>query len=74
MELDKLKDKIPEKLYAAIAASGIAELRPSQVKSVEAGLLDGKNLLVCTPTASGKTLIAELAAGSAILHIKGKTI
>ena|SRR3989338_3396781 len=74
MELDKIKDKLPEKLYAAIAAAGIAELRPSQVKSVEAGLLDGKNLLVCTPTASGKTLIAELAAVSAVLSMKGKAI
>ena len=44
MELDKIKDKLPEKLYAAIAASGIAELRPSQVKSVEAGKLAGELL------------------------------
>ena len=74
MELDKIRDKIPAKLYAAIAAAGIAELRPSQVKSVQAGLLDGKNLLVCTPTASGKTLIAELAAVSAVLNAKGKAV
>jgi helicase len=36
-------------------------LRPSQAKAVEAGLLEGENLLVATPTASGKTLIAILA-------------
>ncbi len=74
MELDNIKDKLPAKLYAAIAAAGIAELRPSQVKAVQAGLLDGKNLLVCTPTASGKTLIAELAAVSAVLNMKGKAV
>jgi helicase len=35
-------------------------LRPSQQKALDAGLLDGKSLLVATPTASGKTLIAIL--------------
>ena len=34
----------------------------------------GKNLLVCTPTASGKTLIAELAGVKNILEGKGKCI
>lgn len=72
MKLDSIKGRIPEKLYAAIAAAGVSEFRPSQEKSIKAGLLDGKSLLVCTPTASGKTLIAELAAVSAILNKKGK--
>ncbi len=74
MHVDGIKDRIPAKLYDAIAAAGVTGLRPSQVKAVEAGLLDGKNLLVCTPTASGKTLIAELAAVSAILNRKGKAV
>jgi helicase len=38
-----------------------ATLRPSQAKAVHAGLLDGKSIMVATPTASGKTLIAILA-------------
>ncbi|MBI4451322.1 DEAD/DEAH box helicase [Candidatus Woesearchaeota archaeon] len=46
--------------------TGISELRPAQEKAVKAGLLDGKNVLVCTPTASGKTLIGEFAAQRAI--------
>ncbi len=74
MHIEKIKDKIPQKLYDAIAAAGVSELRPAQVKSISAGLLEGKNLLVCTPTASGKTLIAELAAVSAILNRKGKAV
>lgn len=74
MHIDKIKDKIPQKLHEAIAAAGVAELRPAQVKAVDAGLLEGKNLLVCTPTASGKTLIAELAAVSAILSRRGKAV
>lgn len=40
---------------------GIRELRPAQRKALDAGILDGESVLVCTPTASGKTLIAELA-------------
>lgn len=74
MHIDKIRDKIPQKLYEAIATAGVSELRPAQVKSVSAGLLEGKNLLVCTPTASGKTLIAELAAVSAALNHRGKAV
>ncbi len=74
MRVDLIKDKIPAKLFGALVAAGISELRPSQVKSVKAGLLEGKSLLVCTPTASGKTLIAELASVSAILNKKGKAV
>ena len=66
MNVSELKEKIPGEFYG-ILSKEIQELRPAQEKSVNAGLLDGKNLLVCTPTASGKTLIAELAAVSAIL-------
>ncbi len=50
----------------------IKTLRPSQKKSLEAGLLEGKNLLVCTPTASGKTLIAEILMIDKIMKCKDK--
>ena len=70
---EELKGKIPEELFRIIS-SEIEEFRPSQTKAIDAGLLEGKNLLVCTPTASGKTLIAEIALMSAILGGKGKGI
>ncbi len=73
MELISIKDKIPEKLYN-ILEKEIKTLRPAQEKSIKKGLLDRKNLLVCTPTASGKTLIAELAALKNILNGNGKAI
>ena len=73
MELELIKSKIPLKLYS-ILEKEIEILRPAQAKSVKKGLLDGKNLLVCTPTASGKTLIAELAALKNILNGNGKAI
>jgi helicase len=72
--LSSIKDKLPEKLVSVLEAEGIDHLRPSQYKSIKAGLLDRKSLLVCTPTASGKTLVAELAFMNAILNRKGKAV
>lgn len=73
MELKSIKNNLPKELYD-ILEKEISKLRPSQEKSVKKGLLEGRNLLVCTPTASGKTLIAELAALKSILEGKGKAI
>jgi len=67
MELNADIKKVLEK-------EGITEFRPAQKKALDAGLLEGKSLLVCTPTASGKTLIAELAATKHITEGKGKVI
>lgn len=73
MHLKKIKGKIPSQLYE-ILSKEITELRPAQVKAIKSGLLEGKNLLVCTPTASGKTLIAELSSLKSIIEGKGKTV
>ena len=59
--IDDFKDKIPSVVFDKLVANNITFLRPSQVKSINAGLFDSKNILVCTPTASGKTLVAEMA-------------
>lgn len=73
MNLDDIKDKIPQRQYNVLLPE-IEKLRPSQEKAIKAGLLDKKNILVCTPTASGKTLIAELAMMKAILQKQQKAI
>jgi helicase len=52
---------IPENLKQCYLAGGIVELYPPQAECVQTGMLEGKNLLVSIPTASGKTLIAEMA-------------
>ncbi len=65
---------IPEKLKEILAKESITEFRPAQEKALKAGLLENKSILVCTPTASGKTLIAEMAAMKHILEGKGKAI
>ncbi len=74
MKLKDIKNKIPEKLYSSLEDRKFDDLRPSQEKAIKKGLLDGKNLLVCTPTASGKTLVAELACIKNILENRGKAV
>ena len=73
MDLEKYKDKIPANIYSKLEPR-IKTLRPAQWKAIDAGLFEDKNLLICTPTASGKTLVAELAIMNAIFHDKGKCV
>ncbi|MFW6153418.1 MAG: DEAD/DEAH box helicase, partial [Halobacteriota archaeon] len=49
-------------------------LRPVQVRAVEAGLLDGEDLLVVSATATGKTLIGELTGIDRVLRGEGKLL
>lgn len=53
---------------------GFRKLYPPQEKAVEAGLLKGKNLVVSAPTASGKTLIAELAITKGVIERRVKAL
>ncbi|MEI8330593.1 MAG: DEAD/DEAH box helicase, partial [Methanomicrobiales archaeon] len=57
---------IPANLKKHYMDVGIAELYPPQAECIDRGMLEGKNLLVAIPTASGKTLIAEMAMHSRI--------
>ncbi|MFO8114133.1 MAG: ATP-dependent DNA helicase [Halorubrum sp.] len=57
---------LPAGVGEALEAEGVAELYPPQEAAVEAGVVDGESLVAAVPTASGKTLIAELAMLSAI--------
>ena len=66
---------LPDEVKRFYVDSEILELYPPQAEAVEKGLLEGKNLLAAIPTASGKTLLAELAmlksirAGGKALYI-----
>lgn len=53
---------------------GIEKLNPPQQKAVEAGVLDGESMVVASPTASGKTLISELAFLEKILQENKKCV
>jgi helicase len=50
------------KVKSLLNLLGYSSLYPPQELALSKGLLEGKNLLVTTPTASGKTLIAMMAA------------
>jgi helicase len=54
--------KVPEELLDYFRSKGIETLYPPQEQAILAGLLEGKSLVVASPTASGKTLLALIAA------------
>lgn len=47
-------------------SEGVETLFPPQEQAVKGGVMSGESMVICTPTASGKTVIAELAALSAL--------
>jgi helicase len=65
---------IPEKLIGLLESLGYYDLYPPQEEAVKAGVLEGQNLLLTTPTASGKTLVAMLTAGKMVLEGLGKVV
>ena len=54
--------------------SKIKEFNPVQKLALESGLLKGNNLVVSSPTASGKTIIAELAIVNNWIKRRGKSV
>ncbi|MFD1525478.1 ATP-dependent DNA helicase, partial [Halolamina salina] len=57
---------LPDGVADHLEGEGIEELYPPQAEAVERGVTDGENVVAAVPTASGKTLIAELAMLSAV--------
>ena len=52
---------LPQDLIKRYESAAIHDLYPPQAACVDVGMFTGKNLLVAIPTASGKTLVAEMA-------------
>jgi helicase len=65
---------VPEPVKEILIKSGIVDLYPPQEEAVKAGALQNKNLVLASPTASGKTLVAELCALKHILENDGKIV
>jgi helicase len=65
---------VPEPVKEVLLNSGISELFPPQEEAIRAGVLEGRNIVLASPTASGKTLIAELCALKHVLENHGKVI
>ncbi len=72
MKLDSLP--LPQPLKSLLGDLGYSELYPPQQTACESGVFEGTNLLLTTPTASGKTLVAYMAAGRLILEGLGKVV
>ncbi|WP_122088517.1 ATP-dependent DNA helicase [Halalkalicoccus subterraneus] len=52
---------LPAGVTEHLREEGIEELYPPQAEAVQAGVTEGESVVASVPTASGKTLIAELA-------------
>ncbi len=65
---------IHDSVKEILQGHGILELFPPQEDCLKAGVLDGNNIVLASPTASGKTLIAELCALKHVLDNNGKVI
>jgi len=72
MKIEQLD--IPSSAIEFLQKNGYVNLYPPQEKTIKAGLLEGKNILVSAPTASGKTLLAMLAIIKHISEKKGKMV
>ncbi|MDD1770028.1 MAG: DEAD/DEAH box helicase [Methanomassiliicoccales archaeon] len=70
----RVKDlDLPEGVADILIADGIEELYPPQEEAVPLAL-EGKNLFLAIPTASGKSLVAYLAALKQVLEKGGKAL
>jgi helicase len=72
LRIDELP--VPDSVKAVLAKAGYDSLYPPQEDAIKAGVLEGKNLVLASPTASGKTLVAELAALKSVLERDGKVL
>jgi helicase len=72
----KISDlKLEREMGAIFSNSAVKELYPPQEEAIKAGLLDtNENFVIATPTASGKTLLAELAMLKSILTASGQCL
>jgi len=65
----KLDNPIHPSLQASLESLGISSLYSHQAKALNA-ILAGRNVIIATPSASGKTLCYHLATFEALLHDK----
>ena len=72
MKIEELP--LPDSAKQVLISEGTTILYPPQQDAVLAGALDGKNLVLASPTASGKTLVAELCALKHVLENDGKVL
>ncbi|AEK73750.1 ski2-like helicase [Thermococcus sp. 4557] len=72
MRVDELP--VDERIKRIIRERGIEELYPPQAEALMSGVLEGKNLVLAIPTASGKTLVSEIVMVNKLLREGGKAV
>ncbi|AIU68905.1 ski2-like helicase [Thermococcus eurythermalis] len=72
MKVDELP--VDERLKRVIKERGIEELYPPQAEALKSGVLEGRNLVLAIPTASGKTLVSEIVMVDKLLREGGKAV
>lgn len=61
MQVEELREYVSSYGVELLKRRGVVELYLPQALAVKKGLFSGRNMVIAIPTASGKTLIAELA-------------
>ncbi|MGC8661721.1 MAG: DEAD/DEAH box helicase [Nitrososphaeria archaeon] len=72
MNIDDLQ--LPYSIKQRLKELGYSELWPPQEEAINAGILNGANALISTPTASGKTLTAMIAISKTIVETGLKAV
>jgi len=68
LEIKDLSRWLPQEVIEFYEGQGYRELYPPQAEAIERGLLEEKSMFLALATASGKTLLAELAMLKAALQ------
>ncbi|MEM2896925.1 MAG: DEAD/DEAH box helicase, partial [Candidatus Bathyarchaeia archaeon] len=72
MKVDELQ--VPNELKELLKEYKYSELYPPQEDAIKAGVLENKNIVLASPTASGKTFVAELCILKNVLEKNGKAL
>lgn len=65
---------VSEETKALLRKIGIEKLYPPQSEAIRRGILEGRNMVLSTPTASGKTLVALMLVAERLLGVGGKAV
>ncbi len=74
MDVAEARGRIPYEVSESLAARGIMTFTEPQALALGKGLMDGRSIVVASPTASGKTLVAEMACANSIIAKRRKAL